>query len=309
LTLKTSPSSWACVLGAAALAASSAARADLLVHEPFDYEAGTFLDGQAATGLNLAGTYSDPVSPSFRLVAASPGLTYGALAGPLPATSGNRLSQTSGTTNGSPSVQIDQDVPIDAGGTIYFSALVTLDDSSNGNRLASVNLVDDATGHQITFGEPGVGVRDVRIAADMTSTGGPLIAAGADAAFTSGQTLWLIGRYTNGAAPASDALDLIGYDTAGAFAAAPSFDPADPNAQFAFSLADLDFNLARISSLQFIIRGDSNIFLEELRFGETYADVTVRAPAGAALLAVAGFGLVPRRRTRRPRLAAPAPMR
>lgn len=286
----------------ACAAAGPAARAELLVYEPFDYAAGAVLNGEAATGLNLAGGYADATTPGFKLRVGSPGLGYGALLGPggvaPPAggAMGNRLTQTSGTTSGASTVSIDQDVTIGAGESIYFSALFTFSDADNGNHLARLALVDDSTGHAIAFGEAGVGVRNVRIESDMTSTGGPLAAAGADAAFTSGQTLWLIGRYTNSAAPEGDSLDLIGYDTALAQAIAPTFDLADASAQFAFTLDGLDVNLASIGSLRFTIRGNDNNYIDELRIGETYADVTVPAPAAAGTLALGALALAGRRR-------------
>lgn len=53
-----------------------------------------------------------------------------------------------------------------ATGANLWSALLLLDDSNNGNRLANVTFSDTATGDAIAFGEPAVGVGGVRISAD-----------------------------------------------------------------------------------------------------------------------------------------------
>src|SRR5512145_860966 len=84
---------------ALALLAPVRAGAQLLVYEPFDYPAGTILDGTAATGTNLTGTYAGSmVPPGFDLLIEAPGLGYGGLIG-APTPAGNRLSQALGTTS------------------------------------------------------------------------------------------------------------------------------------------------------------------------------------------------------------------
>lgn len=296
--MKTSPSPWALRLVPLALAAAlpAAARAELLVYEPFDYPAGLTLNANPASGFNLTGLWDDPSITGFKLAAGSPGLTYGSLLGPLPAASGNRLTQAVGTTPGNSTVAIGDDVLVAAGETIYFSALFTFDDSSNGNHLAQVALLDESTGHSLTFGERAVGVRGLGVESNALATGGAHSAAGADNAFSDGQTLWLIGRYTNGAAAGGDSIDLVGYDTAASQSIAPSFDLADPSAQFAYSLTGVDLDLAQISAIRFTIRGTANNHIDELRIGETYADVALPAPGAAVTLAAACVGLLYRRR-------------
>jgi len=250
------------------------ARGSLLVYEPFSYDAGVLLDQTTATGENLWGAYAamDPLLPAqFQLAAQSPGLTYGSLSA-APGVEGNRLSQASGTTAGGVTVDIDQDVLVGPGQAIYFSALFTFDDSQNGNHRAHVALTDDDSGDELTFGEAAVGIRSLRVSADTAATEG-LLAAGADNAFTNGQTLLLVGRYINSAAANGDLLELVGYDTADDHALPSSFDPTDPNAELAYALADLEINLAKITSITFVIRGNGNNFVDELRIGSTYASV------------------------------------
>ena len=283
------------------LATTGSAGATLLVYEPFAYDVDTELDDTPATGQNLTGTYSALGSSApFILQIASPGLTYGNLTG-APSVSGNRISDIAGVTAAGATVAIDQDVVVNPGDAIFWSALFTFDDSSNGNRLANITLTDDTTGDLIRFGESAVGVQAVRVEASTGATGG-LRAAGADGSFGNGETLLLLGRYFNSAAPDGDTLELIGYDTADAHALPTDFDLADANAEFAFSLFDLDIDLTRISSMSFTIRGDSNNFIDELRIGSTYASVAlaaaavpVPAPATASLLLLGLLGLgVPR---------------
>jgi len=267
------------------------ASAALLVYEPFDYDAGTVLHESAATGLNLAGDYAavNPGLPSqFQLVTESPGLNYGNLNGAL-SEAGNQLSQTLGTTAGGITVSLDEDVVVRPDDAIFFSALFVFDDSLNGNHLANITFTDDETGDELSFGEPSVGIRNVRVSADTAATG-QLIADGADGSFTNGQTLFLVGRYVNSAAISSDSLELLGYNTADADVLPATFDPADPNAEFAYSLADLDIDFAKISSITFTIRGTASNFIDELRIGSTYASVVVPEPASALLL-VAGLWL------------------
>jgi hypothetical protein len=266
---------------------SIAAEAKLLVYEPFDYTVGANLNGLFATGRNLTGIYS--TSSLQDLVIFGPSLTYGNLVGPLPSVAGNRLNDASGIVTGVVSVSLDQVIRINAGEEVFYSALFTFDDSTQGNRLVRVSFVDDVSGDELGFGEAAVGVRGVSVRANTAATSG-LIAEGADNSFSDGQTLWLIGRYFNSAESGSDTLQLLGYDTAVAQAVSPSFDLLDPNAQFAFSLTGLDINFAEIFSLRFEVRGDDNNFLDELRIGSTYSEVTTPEPASVVLLLLTAAG-------------------
>jgi hypothetical protein len=280
------------------------AKADLLVYEPFNYGANLNLNGLPASGLNLTGGY---VTSSLQdLVISDPGLTYGNLTGNLPPVMGNRLSDNDGVGPGVVTVSVNQDVTINSGESLFFSALFTFDDSQNGNRRASVHLQNDATGDELIFGQPGVGVGAVRIEADTAATGG-LIADGADNAFIDGHTLLLIGRYQNSASPGGDTLELLGYDTANAAALPAAFNFADPAAAFAFSLTGVTIDFTTISSLRFEVRGDNNNFIDELRIGNTYGDLlptangtTAPEPAsGSALLGGLSLLLLARRRKQR----------
>jgi hypothetical protein len=147
-----------------------------------------------------------------------------------------------------------------------------------------------------------VGGRAIRIEAQTAGTGGQLIADGADQAFVNGDTLLLVGRYINSAAAGGDRLDLIGYHTADADKLPLSFNPSDPNAEFAYALADRDINFTKITSVTFTIRGNDNNFIDELRIGTTYIAV-IPEPAAPALFVVAGCvaGLMRRGRPRQSR--------
>jgi hypothetical protein len=264
------------------------ASAALLVYEPFDYASGFLLQGVPPSGLNLTGTYTAPVGPFQQLQAGAPGLGYGALPG-LPSPGGNRLTQANGVVAGSASVAVDADVYTGPDTTIFWSVLMTLDDSNNGNRHAYVNLTDTTTGDQIGFGESVVGSGAIRIDADTAATG-RLVAAGFDDAFADGHTVLLVGRYLNASALDGDRLDLLVYDTADSEALSPVFDLADPAAELAFSLTGLDVDLAIIDSITFTIRGTNDNYIDELRIGTTYADV-VPEPGTALLLAAGLCGL------------------
>jgi hypothetical protein len=267
---------------AAGLVGAAPARAVLLLYEPFDYAAETVLDGTPATGQNLAGSYAADAPAAFlRLEAKADGLDYGSL-GNAPAVAGNQLTQMQGTSAAVARVAVDEDIAVGPGSALYWSALFTFDDSSNGNRLASITLSDD-NGDALGFGEAAVGVRAIRVTAQTAATGG-LVAAGADGAFANGQTLLLVGRYLNGAAAGGDRLDLIGYDTADADLLPASFDPSDPNREFAFALDDRDIDFGRITSIAFAIRGDDNNFIDELRIGSSYGSVIPEPGSGALLL-------------------------
>jgi hypothetical protein len=262
------------------------ANAELVVYEPFDYPAGTVLHGTAANGMNLTGNYELTGSPAaFRIVASSPGLNYGNLIG-APTAAGNRANQLNGVSAAGAKVSVDNDVLIAAGSEIYWSALFTFDDSTKGNRLANITFTNDDNGDELRFGEAGVGVRAIRVEADTTATG-QTVAAGADQSFVDGQTLLLVGRYVNSAAAAGDRLDLVGYDTADADLLPLSFNPSDPNAEFAYALTNRDINFEKISSITFTIRGDGNNFIDELRIGPTY-NAVIPEPAAPALFLLAG---------------------
>jgi hypothetical protein len=269
---------------------AATARAALLVYEPFNYPAGPVLEGTSANGLNLTGTYArTQVTAAARLVVSQPGLNYGNLHGAPPAL-GNRVNQLSGGGASDAKVSLDTDVATAAGQTIYWSALFTFDDSSNGNRLAHITFNNDDNGELLKFGEPSVGGRAIRVEAQTAGTGGQLIADGADQSFIDGHTLLLIGRYINSPAIDGDRLDLIGYDTADADVLPLSFEPTDPNAEFAYELENLDINFERITSITFTIRGDDNNFIDELRIGSSYSAIIPEPAAPAMFVIVACVG-------------------
>lgn len=274
-------------IGVSAAISSGVARCELLVYEPFNYPAGTVLDGTAANGLNLTGNYQATTGfpDQFQLTARNPGLDYGNLIG-APAPLGNGLTQPSGTTAGGATVSIDTDVLTAAGQTIYWSALFTFSDAQNGNHLASITFNDD-NGDLLSFGEASVGGRAIRVGAQTAGTSGQLISDGADESFVDGDTLLVVGRYFNSAAAGGDRLDLIGYDTADADVLPLSFEPTDPNAEFAYDLENLDINFEKISSITFTIRGNDNNFIDELRIGTTYSAV-IPEPGALALFIIAG---------------------
>lgn len=286
-------------LAAMALAALSpaAAQTDLL-YEPFDYAADADVDGLAATGSNLAGSY---VTSSLQdLTIGSPGLSYGSLTGSLPTTSGNMLSDASLGGPGYVTVDVDQDVLIGPGEGIYFSALFRFDDTGNHVPYATVTFIDATTGDELGFGERVVGSRAVSVFASTGSSAGT-VATGADGSFVDGQTLWLLGRYLNGSAAGSDSLALIGYDTASLAAIAAGFDLLDPGAVFSYSIDGVDIDFERISSIRFELRGAGNNFIDELRVMPAFA-AAVPEPSTVALmlggLALAGLRRKAARRAR-----------
>ena len=284
---------WLAAFGLSAHSASAA----LLVYEPFDYADAVVLQGVPVSGLNLTGTWSAPVGPFQQLHAAEPGLGYGALSGmPLPV--GNRLAQVNGVTSGSATASVDTDLLFGPDTEIFWSVLMTLDDSSNGNRLAHLNLVDSSTGDTIGFGEPVVGSGAIRIDVSTAATGG-LVANGPDNAFVDGRTVLLVGRYLNASAADGDRLDLLVYDTTDAETIAATFDLLDPAAEHVLSITGRDIDLARIDAISFQIRGTNDNFVDELRIGTSYADV-VPEPGTALLLATGLCGLAAARsRSRR----------
>jgi hypothetical protein len=281
----------------AGMAAST--RAETLLYEPFNYPDGLILDiPNPATGFNLAGPYTAP-SLLERLVVSSPGLTYGNLSG-APAALANRLSDANGTNTGIASAGVAQTITVPAGDELYWSAIFRFDDSLNGNHLANVTLVDGASGDLLRFGQSGAGARAVRVEASTAATGG-LVTAGADQSFTDGDTLLLVGRYVNAAGAGGDRLDLIGYDTADADVLPSGFNLTDPNAEFAYTLTGLNVDLTQVTQVRFTVRGNGNNFIDELRVGDTYADVVPEPAATATLLLLGGLLAARRRRGACPR--------
>jgi hypothetical protein len=282
--------------GAALFFSGSPLHGELLVYEPFEYNAGTILDGVPATGANLTGDYT-PLGTNVaqKIVVSAPGLTYGNLIN-APSAVGQKADDANGVTAAGATALIDQDVAIAAGSAIYFSALFTFDDSTNGNRHAFVTLRDDASGDEIVFGQTAVGSRAIRVSADTVATG-QLVAGGADGSFVDGSTLFLIGRYINAAAADGDQLQLIGYSTAEAHVLPAAFDPADPQAEFSYGHDGLDIDMTAVTSITFTIRGDGNNFIDELRVGTAYADIVVPEPAAIAVI-WPGLAIVAFRRLR-----------
>jgi len=287
------------------LVAATSARAALLVYEPFDYPAGT-LPGQTATGLNLAGAYASgsAVPDSLELRVANPSLGYGALLG-APEFSGGRLGQNLGTSAASAVAALASPVSIAADSSLFFSGLFLLDDSSDANHFARIDLLNQMNGDSLSFGESGIGVMGVGVAAQTAATGANGVSAGADQSFTNGQVLFLIGRYQNGAAAQGDRLDLVGYETNALTKIPAIFDATDPAAQFRFSVANADIDFTRIDAVRFAIRGSANNFVDELRVGTSYGDV-VPEPGAAPLLLAGLIGLSARcAGTRRARSCPP----
>jgi hypothetical protein len=272
------------------LVAAASAQAALLVYEPFDYPQG-ILPGQTATGLSLAGSYASgsAVPDSLELRVASPSLGYGGLVG-APSFSGGRLSQNLGTTAASAVAALASPVSIAPDTSIFFSALFLFDDSLNGNHFARIDLLNQGNGDVLSFGESAVGAMAVTVSADTAATGANGVSAGADSSFTNGQVLFLVGRYQNGLAAQGDRLDLVGYETNALTRLPATFDPTDPAAQFRFSVANADIDLARIDAVRFAIRGGANNFVDELRVGTSYGDV-VPEPGAAPLLLAGLIGL------------------
>jgi hypothetical protein len=235
------------------------------------------------------------VHEDYQLRVSAPGLGYGNLAG-APGAAGAKLTQLRATSSNSSVVGLAQPVSILPGQAIFFSALFTFNDAANANHFASIGLLDDASGGSITFGESVAGVRAIRASADTPATGGQRATGGDDQAFANGQTLLLIGRYNNSALALGDRLELLGYDTAASHPLPEAFDPDDPNTVLYQELDGVDIDLERISSLRFTIRGDDNIFIDELRIGSTLADVAPIPEPHTWLLMLCGIAVAAGRR-------------
>lgn len=290
-------------LGALAAIASLQAAAKLEIYEPFDYAAPSLISGTLATGLNLTGSYvGDSANVLFQLRVSSPGLTYGSLVG-APSTAGGKLTQLEGSGPSTATVALAAPLTILPGQTIFFSALFRFDDSANGTHRADVSLVDDLTGDTLSFGEPVAGIRTLRASVTTAATVLPAATSSPDSTFSNGQTLLLVGRYTNSPVAADDRLELLGYDTAAAHVLPAAFDPDDPQKLFYSRLDGIDMDFTRVSSLAFTIRGDDNNFIDEVRVGRTFADVTLVPEPGSWVLLLSGLtgiGCAARARFRAP---------
>lgn len=268
--------------------AAPQAPAALHVYEPFDYPAASRLTGTPADALNLTGTYSGSVAFEFyELRISNPGLEYGRLAG-TPEARGNKLTQFGGTTADAVSVRIEQPITVDPGNALFFSALLTLDDSRNGTHVAGVTLRDDRNGDMLEFGETVAGIRSIRVGAYTAGSGGSVVGT-TDSPFVDGRTLLMMWRYSNATAAQADSLELIGYDTAVPAVLPPAFDPGDPQKAFHLAARGVDIDLTQVSSISFEIRGADNNFIDELRIGSSYADVAAIPEPHTWLLMVGGI--------------------
>ena len=283
------------------LATARDSQATLLVYEPFNYTAGDDIEAvDTSTATNLTGSYTSALGSVNNHIVNEVGLTYGSLTG-LPTPVGNALTTDGGINQVGHTVDVNADVDTSGGTTIFFSVLMTFDDSTNGNRLVRISFVGPEG--TLTFGEAVIGIRHIRVRVDTTTA---VEANGLDGSFTDGQTFYIIGRYTNSLDPNGDSFEIIGYDTADAEPAPTIFDPNDTNAEFTFGLTGLDVDLTSISSIRFETRGDDNNFADELRISDGAPEPSPIPALGIRgslllplLVVVAGFSVLRRPRAER----------
>ncbi len=197
------------ILPALLLVYSQPAKAAELVRERFEYDAGDVIEFVVPTGLNLTGVYTT-TAPLADARIRDPGLDFGTLSGALPATAGFSLA-TTGTVGTTIDISIDQPVAVPLDEPIFVTALMTLDDSTVG-AMNLLNLFGSNPGDVIRFGNDIVGgANAVRLQA--VGPGGAHSQV-APAAFSNGDTILFILRYTNGATAGSDSALLVGYNIA-----------------------------------------------------------------------------------------------
>ena len=269
-----------CLCASLVLMAATTSQAALNAYEPFSYSpAGADLSGQGAPpsfGFSSAwapGGFNASISNNYDL--ATPSLSFGSLL-----TNGGRTSSL--PTTAIAGLTRDLSAPLGAPGTTqYLSFLLRPEGTLHAgafNGFFGLNL-ETAGEPELYIGKPGGGAIGNYVIEDRGGSGQSV----SNFLATPGQTVLLVLKAEfNPAGAPSDRFTLYVNPTPGG---------AEPAS---FSAFKSDSNLGTVTGLTLYSTGAFSI--DELRVGDTFADVTPVVPEPGALLAGAGAMLVLKRR-------------
>jgi hypothetical protein len=249
-------------IAAGTVIAGTSATAATLYYESFDYNTGDL-------STETAGVWSDSGSTIV-----SPGLTYGDLS-----TAGNKVTMSDDTSWTDVSTELAG--ALDDGDTLWFSVLINTRNGTNpdfGFALASAQG-SDSNNVPISGGGEGLGFRVKNGIKATAWSGTPSSASGAG--YTAGETVLVVGEMIFGA---TDTINIYLPDT-------------DLNLGAVVSTQTASVNQAAFDTLTFMDKAASpRDQIDEIRFGETSADVLVPEPGSLALLGLGGLLIARRRR-------------
>lgn len=237
-----------------------------IVYEPFNYSSGLILGQNGGSG--WAGSWT--FLPSWQV--GSPGLTFGSLT-----TQGN-LAQFSAAAGGAENRRSFATPFLNTGGDVWFSFLTRPDDASFGNAFNGLTLlagVGSTDGRSLFVGKTSIGNSPYGMATFPSIGFVPT-----DVSPIQGDTVFLVGRIQFAAG--NDTVTLWANPTPGL---------ANPDST-AFMKTDYDFGASVDAA--YIFGGSSDWSTDEIRFGDSFASVSLAVPEPSALALIGCASVVGR---------------
>lgn len=275
------------LMAAAAISAATAAQAAVTASESFDYNIGTALDG-ANGGTGWAGAWAAGSStvPTYDTIAQdiTPPAGYGTPIGNQGFINPNATSDDSG--GATPDIRRDlaNAIDMDVAQTVYFSVLIRREDITNGGGTEHSQYLrfNNASGARL-IGVGNSSTEDFRLALNNIDYDS------ASVDFQIGVDYLVVGKMTLNPAGTNDILEGHLFTSGDAL-----IEPVVWNHSTSDDVSGI------ISQLQLNPqRRAGKVFIDEIRIGETFADVAVvPEPVSSSLLGIGSLALLLNRRSR-----------
>ena len=275
------------LMAAAIISTATAAQAAVTASESFDYNIGTALGG-ANGGSGWAGAWvtGSSATPTYDTIAQSitPPAGYGTPIGNQGFINPNATADDSG--GATPDIRRDlaNTIDMDVAQTVYFSALIRREDATNGGGTEHSQYLrfNSTTGTRL-IGLGNSSSEDFRLALNNTDYDSATVD------FQIGVDYLVVGKMTLNPAGTNDILEGHLF-TSGDVLAEPGVWHHSTSDDVSGIISQLQLNPQRRAG---------KVFIDEIRIGETFADVTtVPEPISSSLLGIGGLALMYNRRNR-----------